>query len=261
MSASRARGAESEHAPERRTLEAAIGHRFGDPDLLDAALTHASYANEHAGVQSNERLEFLGDAVLGASVARLLYDARPDWQEGDLTRALSRLVDRNSLASLARRYGLGPHLRLGRTERQSRGEEKESILADAMEAIFAAVHLDAGMDAVVALARHSFGDALDAEEISASRDPKTALQERVMARDGHFPTYTLLEDSGQEGDPVRFRVAVVMGDAPYAEGVGRSKRLAEKAAASVALERLDGDDPPTAEARRAKPAKTGSTSD
>ncbi len=214
-------------------LEAALGHQFASREHLKEALRHASFANEREGVRSNDRLEFLGDAVVGLVTARLLFEANPDWDEGTLTRGLHRIVDRRGLASLARRLGLGPHLRLGATEKQSHGEEKDSILADAMEAVLAAVYLDAGPEPVQALIEREFGESLRS---GASRDAKTAFQERVMSAYGEFPTYRLYSDSGEEGDLRRFSVEACIRGEPVSRGVGRSKRSAEFAAAAEALE-------------------------
>ncbi len=216
-------------------LEDALGHRFGDRALLELALQHASYAHEQAGAASNERLEFLGDSVLGLAVADALYEARPEWDEGELTRALHALVEGRSLARLARSLGVGAALRLGRTEQSSGGADKDSILADAMEALIGAIYLDAGLAAVRRLVEQVFADALEAHAPVVGRDPKTELQERTMAEVGEFPTYRLVADSGIEGDDARFGVEVRLRGERLAEGVGRTKRAAEREAATQAL--------------------------
>jgi len=237
-------GARPADDPGAAALEDALGHRFRDRALLERALTHASYAHEAvdgedaADIASNERLEFLGDAVIGLVVARLLFEAHPDWQEGDLTRALHACVDRRALARLARELALGERLRLGRTERRGEGAAKDSILADAMEAVIGALYLDGGLEPVEALARRVFAEALAAGAPRVGRDPKTALQERVMALRGVFPGYRLLADSGVEGDEERFRAEVRVEDEAWGSGAGRSKRRAERAAAEAALSRL-----------------------
>lgn len=224
-------------------LEAALGHRFAERALLETALCHASHAHE-AGLaagddggrlESNERLEFLGDAVLGLVVAHALYAARPDWREGDLTRALHALVDARSLARLARDLELGPALLLGRTEQSSGGHEKASILADAMEAVVGALYVDGGLGAVERFVRARFGEAFVAGSSPVARDPKTALQERTMATIGELPSYRLVSDSGIEGDDLRFTVEVVLRGEVLARATDRTKRAAERGAAELAL--------------------------
>ncbi|MBW2383201.1 MAG: ribonuclease III [Deltaproteobacteria bacterium] len=219
------------------TLEEQLGHAFTDRGLLETALQHSSYANETPGTTSNERLEFLGDAVIGLAVGHLLYASNPGWREGDLTRATAYLVDRPGLAALARSLELGRHLRLGRTERQSRGHEKDSILADAMEAVIGALFLDTGLEAVHAFAMRVFADRL--RDVPVERDPKTRFQELVMARVGEFPRYNLITDSGVEGDGERFTVEARVAGEVWSQGVGRTKQAAEFAAAARALARLD----------------------
>jgi ribonuclease-3 len=226
-----------QQAPGLEALEDRLGHRFARPDLLETALQHSSYANETEGATSNERLEFLGDAVVGLAVGHLLYDEHPEWREGDLTRATARIVDRQGLAKLARSIDLGAHLRLGRTERQSNGHEKDSILADAMEAVFGALFLDGGPEAVARFTRRIFGDALGDEPVE--RDAKTRFQERVMARLGEFPRYAVITDSGIEGDDERFTVEARVSGEAWSVGVGRTKQAAEFEAARSALDRLD----------------------
>jgi ribonuclease-3 len=225
--------------PPLEDLERALGHRFVDRALLEQALRHASYANERGDVASNERLEFLGDAVVGLATAHLLYEANPGWDEGALTRALHLIVDRRGLSEWARRIDLGAHVRLGATERQSAGHEKRSILADTMEALIGALFLDGGLEPVRALVERAFADVL---ESPVDRDSKTRFQELVMARFGEFPTYALEADSGVEGDERRFTVSVRVQGEAWAEGVGRSKRAAEFEAARRALGRIEGPD-------------------
>jgi len=225
------------------TLEGRLGYRFSDRSLLEHALCHSSYAHEEEGVESNERLEFLGDAVIGNVVAHLLYEAHPSWREGDLTRGLHRLVDRKALSELARRLELGSFLRLGRTERRSGGEHKTSILADAMEAVLGALYLDGGLAPVVELAQRAFAEALATDAPRVGRDPKTQFQEWVMARYGEFPRYEGLTDSEIEGDEDRFYVEVHAQGEVWGQGRGRTKRAAERAAAKGGLARareLDG---------------------
>lgn len=219
-------------------LFAKLGHRFDDPALLATALTHASAAFERDGTRGNERLEFLGDAVLDLVVARLLYLAHPDWREGELTRARSALVNTRFLARQARAFGLADYLVLGRTERRSGGAEKERVLANLFEAVIAAVYLDGGIEPVFALVERCFGEAL-AGEATLQRDPKTRFQEWAHATLRETPRYTVLEDTGVEEAEDRFTVAVTVNGEAWARGSGRSKRAAERAAAAEALARLE----------------------
>ncbi|MEZ4330462.1 MAG: ribonuclease III [Myxococcota bacterium] len=242
-------------AAARARIEAAIGHRFRRPELLATALRHASHAHETGDGESNERLEFLGDAVLGLAVAHALFEARPEWREGDLTRATHALVDARSLAQLGRALDLGSALALGRTERLSGGREKASILADAMEAVLGALYLDGGLAAVQAFVRSRFADALTAGARPVERDPKTALQERTMASVGVFPSYRVVGDSGIEGDDRRFTIEVVLRGEALARATDRTKRAAEREAARIALGALfkqDADAAPRASAEAAE---------
>jgi ribonuclease III len=220
-------------------LEELLGYQFEDRTLLETALQHASYAHENADRESNERLEFLGDAVLGLVVGHLLFEAHPDWREGDLTRGLHQLVDKRGLALLGRKLNLGPHLRLGRTELQSDGQAKDSILADTTEAVVAAMYLDGGLEAVADFARRVFADAVAPGAPRAARDPKTRFQEWAMAKYGVFPSYEAIHDSDVEGDEHRFTMRLSVTDEEWAWGSGRSKRAAERAAAAKALVRRD----------------------
>jgi ribonuclease-3 len=218
----------------RCALEAAIGHRFADESLLETALTHASHAHETGAGRGNERLEFLGDAVLDLVVAQFLYEAHPDWPEGELTRSRAALVNRNALADCGRKLALGEFVKLGRTEQRSAGEQKSSILADCFEAVIGAVYLDGGLEPVAALARRLFGEFI---EHGATRDPKTEFQEWTHARFRCTPTYRTTADSEADNDERRFTVEVCIGEEVWGSGVGRSKRLAEQNAARAALER------------------------
>jgi ribonuclease-3 len=215
-------------------LEQALAHRFARRELLDTALAHASFAHEAGEGRGNERLEFLGDAVVGLVVAQLLYEAHPDWPEGELTRARAALVNREALARCARELGLGRFVKLGRTEQRSQGTLKPSILANCFEAVLGALYLDAGLAAVRALAQRLFGEAI-AE--GAARDPKTEFQEWVHARLRVTPAYRTRSDSGTEDDEARFTVEVHVGDVVWGAGTGRSKRVAERRAARAALAR------------------------
>ena len=205
------------------------------------ALTHASAAFERDGTRGNERLEFLGDAVLGLVVARLLYQSHPDWREGELTRARAALVNGRVLARQARALGLVEYLVLGRTERRSGGAEKERVLANLFEAVIGALYLDGGIEPVRALVVRCFGEAL-----SARRHARSATR-RPASRSGRTPTlqetprYAVLKDSGVEDAEDRFTVAVCVDEQPWGTGSGRTKQAAERAAAAAALERVEAD--------------------
>lgn len=240
---------EREAALER--LESVLGHHFKDRALLETALRHSSFTHEQASgadahLDNYERLEFLGDAVLALVVANGLYAAKPDWREGELTRALHAIVEGRSLAKLARSLELGGVILLGRTERQSGGHEKPSILENVMEAIVGGIFLDGGLEAVTVFVERVFSDALAADAIVVARDPKTEFQERTVAAVGEFPEYKVVQDSLVEGDEKRFTVEVHLADEPLARGVGRTKRAAERLAATEALAKWQP--PKTAEA-------------
>ena len=216
-------------------LERATGHRFADPSLAETSLAHPSYAHERGGGVSNERLEFLGDAVLGLVVARWLFDRRPEWSEGELTRLRASLVNGRSLAARARLLGLGDLVRLGKTERVSEGHDKDSILANCFEAVVGAVYLDGGLTAVEPLVERCFAD--DLAQGRVPRDAKTAFQEWAHARRQQTPRYRTVADSGVDDDDDRFTVEVLVGDETWGRGIGRTKRAAERAAARAGLAR------------------------
>jgi len=224
-------------SPAREALERVLGHSFRDPALLDLALTHPSRSWEEDGSRGNERLEFLGDAVLDLAVAHALFDAHPDWPEGELTRARSALVSSPALARCARRLGLGQHVRLGRSEQRTGGERKSSVLANALEAVVGAVYLDGGFGAACAAVRRLFGEALEGGAPPVPRDPKTRFQEWAHAGFRVTPVYRAEADSGEVEDPERFTVGVWVGEERWGRGRGRTKREAERAAARDALER------------------------
>lgn len=219
--------------PDLGRLEAQLGHTFRDPALAIRALSHSSYSGARGGDAGNERLEFLGDAVLGMWVARLLYDTHPEWREDRLTRSRSSLVSGRALAARARGLGLGDFLLLGRGERISGGRDKDSILANVFEALVGAVFLDGGPEAVQALVARLFGE--DVRRAEARKHAKMAFQEWAKAVHGTFPVYQLLEDSGVEGDGQRYRVEVRVGDTAHGSGVGRTIFAAETAAAEIGL--------------------------
>ena len=217
------------------TLENKLQYTFRDRGLLSEALNHSSYANEHrsAQVSSNERLEFLGDSVLGFVTAEFLFKTYGKLPEGDLTRIRAALVCEQSLYEVARSLELGQHLKLGKGEEAGGGRERQSILADATEAVFAAVYLDGGMDEVRRLIyRVLLSKAPTAEE---RRDYKTTLQEIVQKNHEEVLSYRLKSESGPDHDK-RFVMEVLINSNVLAEGTGHSKKLAEQAAAKAALE-------------------------
>lgn len=220
-------------------LEDVLGYRFRDPVRLETALTHRSFRfeNREAGVD-NERLEFLGDAVLGFLLADLVYERYEEHPEGVLTILRSRIVSTSALASVARDIGLGAHLRLGRGEVAGGGRERESMLADAMEALLAALYLDAGIRKAAKVFQKLFASRLDALTEDVWEDnPKGRLQQ-LAQRDFHAaPVYRTLAEEGPHHARV-FRAEVAVGDDRRAEGEGNSKQSAQVAAARALLAAL-----------------------
>jgi ribonuclease-3 len=221
-----------------KSLEERIGYRFRDPGLLENALTHSSYANEHRteGMPSNERLEFLGDSILGLIVADHLYRSRPDLPEGDLTRIRAALVCEGSLVEVARSLDLGSYLRLGRGEEAGGGRHRPSIQADAVEAMLAAVYLDGGIGQVRKLV-HSLILEQEREKTAAGRDFKTALQELVQRESGQILAYHLLDERGPDHAKT-FSMEVRLNGESIGTGEGKSKKEAEQAAAKAAVRKL-----------------------
>jgi ribonuclease-3 len=221
-------------------LRRSLDYEFADPGLLRQALTHRS-----ATGCNNERLEFLGDAVLDFVVSEVVFEAHPDAPEGDLSRLRSSLVKDTSLAGIATDIGLGEFLILGSGERKTGGHRRQSILADALEAIFGAVYLDAGFDAAQAVIRKAFGDRLrQFPSVDNLRDPKTRLQEWLQARQLELPDYELVEVTG-EPHRQTFEVSCRVGDAaPATTGTGTTRRKAEQAAARSMFEQLAAEDSP-----------------
>ena len=220
-------------------LEKKLGYQFRDKGLLEHALTHSSYANEHRGqgLTSNERLEFLGDSVLGVVVADYLFHEHPDMPEGELTRTRAALVCEGSLYEAAKSLELGRCLRLGKGEDAGGGRKRPSILADATEAMLAAVYLDGGMEAVRPIIRSLI---LDKErEKSADRDYKTALQELVQRTPGAAVAYQLVRESGPDHGR-SFEMEASVDGKVIGTGAGRTKKEAEQMAAKAALEKLNG---------------------
>jgi ribonuclease III len=220
------------------TLERRLGYRFVDKTLLELALTHRSHASEN-----NERLEFLGDAALGFIIADWLYRIFPDAQEHDLTVMRASLVKRPSLARVAREIELGQYLQLGAGELKSGGHQRESILADTLEAIFGAVLRDGGVAAITAVIDTLFAHHVSGVDASLARDSKTKLQELLQSRHLRLPEYVIIAQSGDAHAP-EFTVACRVDDLGIVtEGRANSRREAEQlaaAAALVAVETADG---------------------
>lgn len=217
-------------------LEERIGYRFAEKAWLDRALTHISaLAGARARAGSYQRLEFLGDHVLGLVISDMLFRAFPDADEGELSRRLAALVRKETCAEVARAMDLGPAVRLGNSEVQAGGQRRTAILADVCEALIGAVFVDGGYAPAAALIE-LFWTSPMLEPARSLRDPKTVLQEWAQARGMPTPCYREVERSGPDHRP-EFRVAVDVADHPPAEGTGRSKRAAEQAAAAAMLER------------------------
>ena len=226
-----------------KELEKKLNYTFRDPALLSEALSHSSYANEHraAHLNSNERLEFLGDSVLGFVTAEFLFVQHPDLPEGDLTRIRAALVCEQSLYEVARKLELGKYLKLGRGEEAGGGRERTSILADATEAVFAAVYLDGGIGAASQLIHRVLLDAEKEEAVEERRrDYKTALQELIQRTPGRTITYQMVEETGPDHCRV-FVMEVSVDGQVSGRGEGRSKKEAEQAAAKAALKLLGGE--------------------
>jgi ribonuclease III len=220
-------------------LAKSLGYQFDDPKLLKQALTHCS-----AGSRNNERLEFLGDALLGCVIAAELFDRHPKAREGELSRLRASLVRRESLAELAQGLEIGRYLKLGAGERKSGGHNRNSILADALEAVFGAIYLDGGFvvcrQSILGLFSDKLAAVADPETL---KDAKTRLQEHLQSRQMALPEYTVIEVSG-EAHAQSFRVQCTVGDSRLAptQGGARSRRQAEQKAAGRMLEQLENAD-------------------
>ena len=217
------------------TLEEKLGYEFRDPALLENALTHSSCANESRGrLQSNERLEFLGDSILGMVVADHLYRNHPDLPEGELTRTRAALVCEDSLVEVAEALCLGEYLHLGKGEEAGGGRKRPSIQADAVEAVLAAVYLDGGIGSARKIIQQ-YILCREVEGLTSPRDYKTALQELVQRESGQVLKYRLTGEEGPDHDK-RFVVDVMLNSNVIGKGEGRSKKNAEQMAAKEALE-------------------------
>jgi ribonuclease III len=225
-----------------RRLEQALGTRFRDRRLLETALTHRSYAFERESGITNERLEFLGDAVLGLVVTDLAYRSFPDLPEGELAKLRAATVNMTTLADVARELGLGDEIFLGRGEEQSGGRDKPSILADAMEAILGAVYLDRGLKASWRVIDRLFWPRMAAyARGEGERDYKTTLQERAAQDIGSVPQYRIREEGPDHAK--EFTATVLLAGRPFGTGRGRSKKEAEQRAARQAFDRLTREGP------------------
>ena len=219
-------------------LEKAIGYRFHNISLLQNALAHSSYANErwHDSLMSNERLEFLGDSILGMTVADYLYRNFPDRPEGELTRMRADMVCETTLAAVADRIGLGQHLLLGHGEEQGGGRGRASILADAVESVIAACYLDGGMASAAQFIQTFILCHVPVKQLH-NLDYKTTLQELVQRKKNQILSYALVGESGPDHDK-QFVVEVSLNGRAVGKGTGRSKKKAEQDAARVAIEVL-----------------------
>ena len=220
-------------------LERKLNYTFRDPALLGEALSHSSYANEHraAHLNSNERLEFLGDSVLGFVTAEFLFVQHPDLPEGDLTRIRAALVCEQSLYEVARKLGLGQYLKLGRGEEAGGGRERPSIVADAVEAVLAAVYLDGGIGSARKIVQ-KYILSREVAGLTKPHDYKTALQELVQRESGQVLQYRLTGEEGPDHDK-RFFMEVTLNGTPIGSGTGRSKKEAEQMAAHAAIQDLE----------------------
>lgn len=221
-------------------LEARLGHAFRNAALCETALTHTSWVNEAGQPErsDNERLEFLGDAVLDLVVSDLLMRRFPDRREGDLSRARAALVSEPGLAQVAVALELGRFILLGKGEERTGGRGRPSILANALEALMGAIYIDAGFDAAAAVASRLFESRIEEVDQHARLDYKSRLQERAQALWQTAPVYEVVAEEGPDHDK-RFEVALSLAGRPYGRAIGRSKKEAEQGAAAAALEAIE----------------------
>ncbi len=222
-------------------LEDRLGWYFADIALLDTALTHRSFVNENAApaCRDNERLEFLGDAVLELTVSDMLMRKFPDHSEGQLSKLRASVVNEQPLAELARRFGIGEQLLLGKGEEGSGGRMKSSLLANAFESVIAAMYQDGGFDRTVAFIRQLFEPLIEKGDLSTIyRDYKTAVQEMCQVLVREMPRYMVISETGPDHEK-RFETNLVIGERVVATGTGRSKKEAEQQAARLAMEKLE----------------------
>jgi len=220
-----------------------LGYRFRDRSLLERALRHASWCNEQQGErgEDNERLEFLGDAVLDLVVGDRLMRRYPQLREGELSVTRAQVVSENGLSEVAKQLDIGRWLLLGKGEEKSGGRTKPSILADAFEALIAAVYLDSGFEEAAGMVNRLLAQRIETVEFKGFYDFKTRLQETSQARMRATPTYEVVQELGPDHDK-RFVVAVKIGSDEWARAVGKSKKEAEQMAAAEAHFRLEGSD-------------------
>lgn len=224
-------------------LQQSISYTFKEPQLLERALTHKSFANENKVPFHNERMEFLGDAVLTLIVSEHLMRTCPDSTEGDLSRLRAAIVSEPALAVIGRTLALGSYLLLGKGEEQTGGRDKDSLLADALEALIASLYLDAGKDAAEAFILRFFEDVIRKSCASrTSLDYKTALQERCQERLKQLPEYRVASETGPDHQK-QFDVELLVKGQLYGRGTGKSKKEAEQKAAKEALEKLRSQEP------------------
>ena len=220
-------------------LERKLEYQFNDRTLLLTALCHSSYANENkgAGIMSNERLEFLGDSVLGQVVASHLYLSYPKMPEGQMTRLRAELVCEQSLFEVAKTLGLSTFIRLGKGEEHTGGRHRESILADAVEALIAAMYLDGGLQIAKDFINKYILSGFDVTEVHSMSDYKTTLQEYVQRKPGQSLSYELLSENGPDHKKT-FTMQVLLNDKPIGTGIGHTKKEAEQCAAKNGLEEI-----------------------
>jgi len=229
--------------PTLADLQQNISYTFKEPQLLERALTHKSFANENRVPYHNERMEFLGDAVLSLIVSEHLMRTCPDSTEGDLSRLRAAVVSEPALAAIGRTLELGAYLMLGKGEEQTGGRDKDSLLADALEALIAALYLDAGKDAAEAFILRFFEDVIKRTcTARTSLDYKTALQERCQEHLKQLPEYRVVSETGPDHQK-QFDVELLVKGQAYGRGTGKSKKEAEQKAAKKALEKLRSQEP------------------
>jgi ribonuclease-3 len=230
-----------------KSLREALGDPVLDPELLELALTHRSFAYENGGLPTNERLEFLGDSVLGIVITETLYRTHPDLSEGRLAKLRAAVVNARALADVARTIGLGPHIHLGKGEESTGGHDKASILADTVEAVIGAAYLSGGFDSAGGLVHRLFDPMLAAAAgLGAGLDWKTSLQEFCAEHELGVPSY-VIEDEGPDHMKT-FTAQVRVADRLHGHGIGRSKKEAEQQAAETAYGTLAAELAPTVDA-------------